>query len=73
MSLNRQSKELRAEDWWGTRTVIPTNLPCGLCRDTKCEKCAHEIAWYEKLWVCSCDCNKSWKPKALTVEKKNEP
>jgi hypothetical protein len=29
----------------------------------------HELAWFEKLWLCGCECNKDWKPVAVIVEK----
>ena len=64
--------------WYGTRTVSYV-APCGFCStpttlgDTALpdgkHNCNHEIAWFEKLWVCSCECNKDWKPYAVVVEK----
>jgi hypothetical protein len=29
------------------------------------EKCKHEIAFFDKLHVCACDCNKDWTPQDL--------
>lgn len=69
--MSRGGKEQRPEEWTGTRSIIPLKDQCTLCRDTKCERCCHEIAWYEKLWVCPCACNKNWKPKNVVVEKKS--
>ena len=66
------SKEQRNEDWYGSREVIQLSNPCGFCRDTFHEKCPHEIGWYDKLWICGCTCNKSWKPVNVTVAKKTK-
>ena len=62
--------------WHGTRTVSWAT-PCGYCsfpsqttwEDKKPHECIHEIAWFEKLWICSCECNSEWKPYAVVVEK----
>jgi hypothetical protein len=32
----------------------------------------HELPYYEKLWICGCDCNKGWKPKDLGTESKTK-
>ena len=69
MAKDLRSKELRAHEWYGTREVFPTSIGCAWCREDQHEKCCHEIGWYEKLWVCSCDCNKSWVPKGVVIEK----
>lgn len=37
-----------------------------------CENCNHELGYYEKLWICGCDCNKDWQPVAVVVERKIE-
>lgn len=26
------------------------------------DKCPREIAWFDKLWICPCPCNKDWVP-----------
>lgn len=54
----------------GPRTPIITKHPCGFCNAKECNKCVHEIPYFEKLWICPCTCNKSWVPKDLgTVSK----
>ena len=30
--------------------------------------CKHELPYYEKLWICGCECNKGWKPVDLGTE-----
>ena len=66
------SRELRNEDWSGTREVIQLERSCGFCRDTFHEKCPHEIGWYDKLWICGCECNKTWKPVKISIAKKSK-
>jgi len=65
-----------ADTWHGTRTVIWNSVPCGWCMDAKItgqdtyhRGCKHETAYYEKLYLCSCDCNLEWKPKAVVVNR----
>ena len=64
--------------WYGTRTVSWV-MPCGMCSapttmgetvlpDGK-HNCVHEIGYFDKLWLCSCECNRGWKPVAVVVEK----
>jgi hypothetical protein len=31
--------------------------------------CVNEIPYFDKLWLCSCECNSGWKPYAVVVEK----
>jgi phosphosulfolactate phosphohydrolase-like enzyme len=31
--------------------------------------CVREIPFFDKLWICSCECNSEWKPYAVVVEK----
>jgi hypothetical protein len=31
--------------------------------------CVNEIPYFDKLWLCSCECNSAWKPVAVVVEK----
>ena len=71
MSSNN-SKDQRHEEWTGTRQVIPLEGKCAYCLETLHNKCPHEIAWYDKLWICGCDCNKNWKPVNVTVAKKTK-
>lgn len=66
------SKDQRSEEWFGTRQVVPLNRPCGFCRDDSHERCPHEIGWYDKLWICSCNCNKTWKPVNVIINKKSK-
>jgi len=64
--------------WYGTRTVSYT-AQCGFCNspttlgDTVLPEgqhnCIHELPYFDKLWVCSCECNSEWKPYAVVVEK----
>ena len=62
--------------WTGTRTVSLNLACCGYCIDAMVhetesyhERCRREVAWYDKLWVCGCDCNKDWIPQAVVLEK----
>ena len=71
MSSNN-SKDQRHEEWTGTRQVIPLQGKCAYCLETLHSKCPHEIAWYDKLWICGCDCNKNWKPVNVTAVKKTK-
>lgn len=52
----------------GPRTPIVMSRICGFCNAKECNKCAHEIPYFEKLWICPCTCNKGWKPKDLGGE-----
>ena len=62
--------------WYGTRTVSWT-AACGYCEypsqttleGEKPHECIHEISWFDKLWLCGCECNKDWKPVAVVIEK----
>jgi hypothetical protein len=63
------------ENWAGTRTPVLTTL-CGWCMDALIMEqesyhrgCNHETGYYDKLWVCACDCNAEWVPQAVTVER----
>lgn len=56
-------------DWYGVRTVIPMERKCGFCADKRCAGCPHEIAWYEKLWICGCECNLNYVPQKVVVER----
>jgi len=65
-----------ADTWHGTRTVAWGAVPCGWCidasitgQDSYHRGCKHEVAYYEKLWLCSCECNSEWTPKAVVVNK----
>lgn len=62
--------------WTGTRTVSLNLTCCGPCMDAMVhetesyhEKCRHEVGWYDKLWVCGCECNAGWIPQAVVLEK----
>jgi hypothetical protein len=59
------------DDWTGTRTVIPFDL-CGFCSTKDHKLCPGEIPWFDKLWICGCTCNKSWKPKDVIVKESNK-
>lgn len=64
--------------WYGTRTVSWV-MPCGFCSAPTTmgetalpegqHNCVHELPFFDKLWLCSCECNKEWKPVAVVVEK----
>lgn len=45
---------------------------CGFCNAGDCDKCCHEIPYFEKLWICPCQCNKNWKPTDLGGEDKKK-
>lgn len=55
--------------WTGTRTPIQMQGKCGWCSTSNCDECIHELAWFEKLWICGCQCNAKWEPKNLTANK----
>lgn len=38
---------------------------CGWCIDGFHESCKHEHSFFDKLYVCRCDCNKDWVPQDL--------
>ena len=59
-------------EWFGTREVVYRENPCGFCREADHKRCAHEIAWFDKLLICGCSCNKTWKPQDVTVAKKTK-
>jgi len=64
--------------WYGTRTVSWV-MPCGFCTSPTSmgstvlpegqHNCVNEIPYFDKLWLCSCECNSAWKPVAVVVEK----
>lgn len=64
--------------WYGTRTVSWT-MPCGFCAAPTTlgdgvlpegqHNCVNEIPYFDKLWLCSCECNSAWKPVAVVIEK----
>ena len=49
----------------GPRTLVVMSRICGFCNARDCDKCCHEIPYFEKLWVCPCECNKGWVPQDL--------
>ena len=59
-------------DWFGTREVKYREQSCGFCREANHKNCAHEIAWFDTLWICGCTCNKTWKPQDVVVTKKTK-
>lgn len=68
----RSSANDSPENWFGTRTVIKSEMKCGWCNTKDCDNCHHELGYYEKLWVCGCECNVNWVPQAVTVERKEQ-
>jgi hypothetical protein len=63
------------ESYTGPREVVWRKSKCGWCIDRLHETCVHEIPYYEKLWICGCECNKNWKPQAIgtkTEENKSD-
>lgn len=64
--------------WYGTRTVSwvmacgfctsPTSMGSGVLPEGQ-HNCVNEIAYFDKLWLCSCECNADWKPVAVVVER----
>ena len=61
-----KSKANNPQDYTGPRQVIKTkNTLCGWCNSNSHESCRHELPYYDKLWICSCDCNKDWVPQDL--------
>jgi C4-type Zn-finger protein len=65
--------EEKPQDYKGPREAIIMKHACGFCNAGDHHMCMHELPYYEKLWICSCECNKGWKPKDLgstTPEKK---
>ena len=64
--------------WYGTRRVSWV-MPCGFCSAPTTlgdgvlpegeHNCVHELPFFDKLWLCSCECNSEWKPVAVVVEK----
>lgn len=66
------AKEEKPEDYKGPRTPIQMKNPCGFCNASDHHMCKHELPYYEKLWICGCDCNKGWKPIDLGGEDKKK-
>ena len=56
------AKDEKPEDYKGARTPIQMEIPCGFCNAADHHMCKHELPYYEKLWICGCECNKGWKP-----------
>jgi hypothetical protein len=52
----------KPQDYKGPRTPIQLENPCGFCNASDHHMCMHELPYYEKLWICGCECNKGWKP-----------
>jgi hypothetical protein len=52
----------KPQDYKGPRTPIQLENPCGFCNAGDHHMCMHELPYYEKLWICGCECNKGWKP-----------
>jgi hypothetical protein len=57
--------EEKPQDYRGPREPIVTKHPCGFCNAGDHPLCRHELPYYEKLWICPCDCNKGWVPQDL--------
>jgi hypothetical protein len=55
----------KPQDYKGPREPIQLKNPCGWCNSGDHAHCVHEIPYYAKLWLCGCECNKSWKPQQL--------
>ena len=54
--------EEKPQDYKGPREAIVMKHACGFCNAGDHHMCMHELPYYEKLWICSCECNKGWKP-----------
>jgi hypothetical protein len=52
--------------------VVKSERLCGFCNDTFHDKCPHEIAWFDKLWICGCSCNAGWEAKDVVVARKTK-
>lgn len=59
------AKDERPQDYKGPRTAIITKNRCGFCNSGDHDICKHELPYYEKLWICPCECNKNWVPQDL--------
>jgi hypothetical protein len=59
------AKDEKPQDYKGVRTPIQLENPCGFCNASDHHMCPHELPYYEKLWICPCDCNKGWIPQDL--------
>lgn len=55
----------KPQDYKGPRTAIQLEKPCGFCNAGDHPLCVHELPYYEKLWICGCECNKGWVPQDL--------
>jgi hypothetical protein len=62
------AKDEKPQDYKGVRTPIQLENPCGFCNASDHHMCPHELPYYEKLWICGCECNKGWKPVDLGGE-----
>jgi hypothetical protein len=59
----------------GSRKPVRLTTPCQECNrwrlgfgielEPGCDKCKHETAWFDKLWVCGCKCNDDWVPQQV--------
>ena len=57
--------EEKPQDYKGPREAIVMKNPCGFCNAGDHKICRYELPYYEKLWICPCECNKSWVPQDL--------
>lgn len=62
----KSSSAVPGSTWSGERVVIPYES-CGYCSTSQHSGCRGEIGYYEKLWVCGCECNADWVPIAVIV------
>ena len=53
-------------NWSGERTVLPYQS-CGYCGTGHHADCRGELGYYDRLWVCGCECNADWVPIAVIV------
>lgn len=53
-------------------TSVVRMQPCGWCNTGDHEHCKHEIRYYEKLWICGCECNKNWIPSTERSDNDNK-
>jgi hypothetical protein len=70
-----ESLAILSRQYRGSRKPIRLGFACYECNpwrvgfsvelEPNCEKCQHEMPWFEKLWICGCKCNDDWVPQQV--------
>ena len=74
---------IQSQNYKGARTPVRIKSRCYSCNPWRIgylyeeepdhDNCTHEHAWFDKLWLCGCECNKDWVPQDVGDPSQDPP